>query len=130
VLKACFRLGLLLVLTASWAHGQQTSALVGTWVGKVQGYGVEMKLVLNVDGSADFEGAAGRWRVQDSKLLLTQEGETVEGDEGQGVISVTYPNGETKELQYRRSGTDLNVGGRTYARYGDGSCSKRSPVYE
>jgi hypothetical protein len=70
----------LLVLTASWAAGQQTTELVGTWAGKVEGYGVEMKLVLNADGSANFEGDAGRWRVQGSKLLLTQEGETVAYD--------------------------------------------------
>jgi hypothetical protein len=80
MLKACFRLGFLLLVAASWTPGQQTTALVGTWVGKVQGYGVEMKLVLNADGSADFEGIAGRWRVQGSKLLLTQESETVAYD--------------------------------------------------
>jgi hypothetical protein len=74
--KACFGLGCGLVLTVGWALGQQTPALVGTWVGKVEGYGIEMELVLNADGSADFEGEAGRWRVQSSKLLLTQEGET------------------------------------------------------
>ena len=76
MLKAFVRLGFLFLVTASWALGQQTSALVGTWAGKVQGYGVEMKLVLNADGTADFEGVAGRWRVQGTKLLLTQEGET------------------------------------------------------
>ena len=80
MLKACFGLGCLLALTASWAPGQQNSALVGTWVGKVEGYGVEMKLVLNADGSANYEGDAGRWRAQGSKLLLTQEGETVAYD--------------------------------------------------
>jgi hypothetical protein len=80
MLKACFALGCLLALTASWALGQQTTALVGTWVGKVEGYGLEMKLVLNADGSANFEGEAGRWRVQGSKLLLTEEGETVAYD--------------------------------------------------
>jgi len=55
---------------------------------------------------------------------------TADGDESQGVITVTYPNGETKEIQYQRSGGKLDVGGSGYVRYGDGSCTKRSPVYE
>lgn len=80
MLKSRLHLGLVLLVAASWALGQQTTALVGTWVGKVEGYGIEMKLVLNADGSANFEGEAGRWRVQGSKLLLTQEGETVAYD--------------------------------------------------
>jgi hypothetical protein len=74
--KHSYLLVLLFLAFASWTAAQQPS-LVGTWVGKVQGYGVEMKLVLNADGSADYEGVMGKWRVQGSKLLLTQEGETV-----------------------------------------------------
>ena len=73
--RSCW-LVLLFLAFASWASAQQSS-LVGTWVGKVQGYGVEMKLVLNADGSADYEGVLGKWRVQGNKLLLTEEGETV-----------------------------------------------------
>ena len=71
MLKAFVRLAFFSLVTASWALGQQTPALVGTWAGKVQGCGAEMKLVLNADGTADFEGVAGRWRVQGAKLLLT-----------------------------------------------------------
>jgi len=74
--KHSYLLVLLFLAFASWTAAQQPS-LVGTWVGKVQGYGVEMKLVLNADGSADYEGVMGKWRVQGNKLLLTQEGETV-----------------------------------------------------
>jgi hypothetical protein len=51
---------------------------------------------------------------------------TAEGDESQGVVNVTHPNGETTQFEYRRSGSDLIVGGRKYARYGDGSCTKTS----
>jgi hypothetical protein len=51
---------------------------------------------------------------------------TAEGNETQGVIIVTYPNGNTEQYQYRRSGSDLIVNGRTFARYGDGSCTKTS----
>jgi hypothetical protein len=51
---------------------------------------------------------------------------TAEGDESQGVIIVTYPNGQTERHEYRRSGSDLIVNGRTFARYGDGSCTKTS----
>ncbi len=71
------RIGFFLVASASVALAQQPSGLVGTWVGKVEGYEVEMKMVLNADGTADYEGVLGRWRLQGNKLLLTQEGETV-----------------------------------------------------
>jgi len=74
--RSCWLI-LLFLAIVSLAFAQQSSNLAGTWVGKVQGYGVEMKLVLNADGSADYEGVMGRWRVQGTKLLLTQEGETV-----------------------------------------------------
>lgn len=74
--KQSYLMVLLFLAFASWTSAQQSS-LVGTWVGKVQGYGVEMKLTLNADGSADYEGVMGKWRVQGAKLLLTQEGETV-----------------------------------------------------
>jgi len=51
---------------------------------------------------------------------------TAEGDENQGVIIVSYPNGNTERYEYQRSGSDLVVNGRTFARYGDGSCTKTS----
>ena len=51
---------------------------------------------------------------------------TAEGDETQGTVSVTYPNGKTSQFGYSRSRGDLIVGGRKYARYGDGSCTKTS----
>ena len=71
------RIGFFLVASASVALAQQPSNLVGTWTGKVEGFEVEMKMMLNADGTADYEGVLGRWRVQGNKLLLTQEGETV-----------------------------------------------------
>ncbi|MBZ5514514.1 MAG: hypothetical protein LAN62_06675 [Acidobacteriia bacterium] len=52
---------------------------------------------------------------------------TADGNENQGTITVTYPNGETSQFQYQRSGGGLYVGDRKYARYGDGSCTKTSP---
>jgi len=51
---------------------------------------------------------------------------TAEGGGNQGVIVVTYPNGNTERIEYLRSGPDLIVNGRTFARYGDGSCTKTS----
>jgi hypothetical protein len=51
---------------------------------------------------------------------------TADGDDNQGTVTVTYPNGETSQFQYRRDGDGLNVGGRKYARYGDGTCTKTS----
>jgi len=52
---------------------------------------------------------------------------TTEGDGNQGAVMVTYPNGKTTQFQYGLSGGNLIVNGRTYARYGDGSCTKTSP---
>lgn len=75
-IRPCWLVVLFLTFS-SWASAMQSSNLVGTWVGKVQGYDVEMRFVLNADGSADFEGVVGRWKVQGSRLMLTQEGETV-----------------------------------------------------
>jgi len=80
MLKRSFFLVFLFLALGSWAFAQQSSNLVGTWVGKVQGFGVEMKLVLNANGTADYEGVPGKWRTQGNKLLLTQEGETVAYD--------------------------------------------------
>ena len=57
-------------------------------------------------------GASARW--------------TAEGDQSQGLIHVTYPNGNSRQFEYRKSGGDLIVDGRKYARYGDGSCTKTS----
>jgi hypothetical protein len=54
---------------------------------------------------------------------------TAEGTEYQGVIVVTNPDGSTERHPYQKSGSDLTVNGRTFARYGDGSCTKSSPVY-
>jgi hypothetical protein len=76
MLRPFLRLGFLLLVATGWALGQQASALVGTWSGKVQGFEVEMKLVLHADGTADYEGSPGTWRTQGNKLLLSQEGET------------------------------------------------------
>jgi hypothetical protein len=76
MLRPFLRLGFLLLVATGWALGQQASALVGTWSGKVQGFEVEMKLVLNADGTADYEGSPGTWRTQGNRLLLSQEGET------------------------------------------------------
>ena len=239
MLNGYLRVGFLLLASVSVALAQQPSGLVGTWVGKVQGYEAEMKLVLNANGTADADGELGKWRVQDNRLLLTEEGETVaynftlqglqltlsggdlmapliltrsggagrvqpagpagggsqqpkaarvleaiagqwfyistssfgsserylnlcsdgrfsensniyssgeagtaygeggggtaqwtaDGDANQGTVTVTYPNGKTSQFQYQRGGGGLYVGGRKYARYGDGSCTKSSPVY-
>ncbi len=71
---------LVLLAGVSFAFGQASPALVGTWIGKVQGFDVEMRLVLNADGTADYEGVTGTWRVQANKLLLTEEGATVRYD--------------------------------------------------
>jgi len=51
---------------------------------------------------------------------------TADGDEMQGTVTVTYPDGRSSEFQYKMGGGGLWVGGRKYARYGDGSCTKTS----
>jgi len=70
------RLGFFLLTALTWVHAQQSSNLVGTWVGKVQGFEVEMQFVLNADGTADLEGSPGTWRVRGNQLFVTEEGDT------------------------------------------------------
>jgi hypothetical protein len=70
------RLVFSLLISVTWVHAQQSSNLVGTWVGKVEGFELEMVFVLNADGTADFEGSPGSWRVRGDQLFVTEEGET------------------------------------------------------
>jgi len=64
-------------------------------------------------GSASQSGAAGKW--------------SAEGNDYQGLITLSYSNGRSAQVSYQRSGSDMLFDGRKYARFGDGSCSKRSP---
>jgi hypothetical protein len=70
------RLVFFLLTFVAWVQAQQPSGLVGAWVGKVQGFDVEMQFVLNADGTADLEGSPGTWRAQGDRLFMTEEGET------------------------------------------------------
>ncbi len=72
-------LTVLFITLGSWTSAYAAD-LVGTWTGTVQGYGIDMRFVFNADGSADLEGEMGRWRVQGSRLLLSEAGETVAYD--------------------------------------------------
>jgi hypothetical protein len=64
-------------------------------------------------GAASQSGAAGKW--------------SAEGTDYQGVITLNYSNGRSAQVRYQRSGSDIVFDGRKYARFGDGSCSRRSP---
>jgi hypothetical protein len=64
-------------------------------------------------GAASQSASSGRW--------------SAEGNDYQGVITLSYTNGRTVQIRYQRSGSDMVFDGRKYARFGDGSCSKRSP---
>jgi hypothetical protein len=78
--SSCFRLAFFILISVSWGLAQQPSGLVGTWVGKVERFGIDMKFVLNPDGTADLNGIAGSWQVRRNKLLVTEEGDTMTYD--------------------------------------------------
>ena len=76
-------------------------------MGTVQGYAVEMKLVLHADGSAEYEGMPGTWRVQGSKIYLTESGETVAWARPSGLSTFTFRRRPLIEpLALTRSGGD------------------------
>ncbi len=64
-------------------------------------------------GLASQGGSAGRW--------------SATGDGSQGVVTLNFSNGRVSQIRYQRSGADMIFDGQKYARFGDGSCSKRSP---
>lgn len=104
MLRNFLRLGFLL-LVASWGFAQRPSELVGTWMGKVRGYDVEMHLILNADGSAEYEGVMGTWRAQGNKLFLSEEGETVRYNFQLQGAQLTLSGGDLMgELALRRLG--------------------------
>jgi len=64
-------------------------------------------------GAASQSGASGKW--------------SAEGNDNQGTVTLNYSNGQTAQIRYERSGSDMVFDGRKYARFGDGTCSKRAP---
>ena len=64
-------------------------------------------------GAASQGGSAGRW--------------SATGNDAQGVITLNFSNGRVSQIRYQRSGGDMVFDGNKYARFGDGSCSRRSP---
>ncbi len=117
MLNGYLRIAFLVVTSASVALAQQPSALVGTWAGKVQGYEIEMKLVLNADGTADYEGVLGSWRVQGNRVLLTQEGETVAYNFTLQGSQLTLSGGDLMAplVLTRAGGSGRGVGGGGFA---------------
>ena len=85
---------------------------------------------INMCSDGRFSSQSGTYSTGGAGTAYGEGGQsaqwTAEGDENQGVIIVTYPNGKTERHQYQRSGSDLIVNGRKFARYGDGSCTKTS----
>lgn len=64
-------------------------------------------------GAAGQSGYSGRW--------------SAEGDQNQGTVTLSYNNGRTVQLSYQRAGGGMVFDGNKYARFGDGSCSRKSP---
>jgi hypothetical protein len=64
-------------------------------------------------GAASQSGSAGRW--------------SASGGDAQGVITLSFSNGQVSQIRYQRAGSDMVFDGRKYAQFGDGSCSRRSP---
>jgi hypothetical protein len=85
---------------------------------------------INMCSDGRFSSRSGTYSSGNAGTAYGEGGQsaqwTAEGNESQGAIIVTYPNGNTERYQYQRSGSDLVVNGRTFARYGDGSCTKTS----
>lgn len=63
--------GVMLLALATAALADIEKSLVGTWVGRMMG--MEVALQLNSDGSADFIGTPGRWRVQGNTLQFVDD---------------------------------------------------------
>ncbi len=63
--------------------------------------------------AAGQSGSGGQW--------------SAEGDDSQGTLILTFNNGETRQVAYQKSGVDIVLDGKKYARYGDGSCTQRPP---
>ena len=63
--------------------------------------------------AAGQSGSGGQW--------------SAEGNDSQGTLILTFNNGETQQVAYRKSGGDIVLNGKKYARYGDGRCTQRPP---
>jgi hypothetical protein len=52
---------------------------------------------------------------------------TADGDGQTGAITLSYRDGRSEHLRYQKSGVDIVLNGKKYGRFGDGSCSRKSP---
>jgi hypothetical protein len=50
-----------------------------------------------------------------------------DGDGQTGTITLSYRDGRSERLRYKKSGLDIILNGQKYGRFGDGSCTQKSP---
>jgi hypothetical protein len=91
------------------------------------GAGTERTMTLCPDGnfrdSSEFSASGGGWGAANAQGGWGRW--TIQGDKNQGVIFVTYPNGQTKRIPYRvvsKEEQTINFDGVTYAFAGTAKC--------
>lgn len=89
------------------------------------------QVLLNLCSNGTFTRGGETYTSNTAGALASQSGNagrwSADGNDSQGVITLTYNNGRTQRVQYRKAGLDIVLDGQEYARYGDGSCRQRSP---
>jgi hypothetical protein len=128
---------------------KQNSSLIGIWHNNQFGY--QMTLLLNEDGTGEFDGEAIRYTSQANKLVIVQNGQSttytyelvnnslnLSGGDIDGTISFTKPGGETAP-QKAEGKVEQSVGreligqwsgyGETIEFKSDGQCSYLGQTY-
>lgn len=88
----------------------QQSKIYGTWTAQLTG--VEMKLILNADGTGSLDGEKIKYTVQNSKINLTiiSESETLTYDYVLQENSLTVSGGDLEEkVIFTRSGSTAKI---------------------
>jgi len=113
------------IIQVEWGIGQQTPA-----ASSVRGsYSRQELLKLYSDGR--FSRGGETYSSGEGGTALGESGNSgqwsAEGDGNQATLILNHQNGRTDQIHYQKVGVDIILDGRKYARYGDGSCTQKSP---